>query len=687
MNELINYYNKKNRLHSKGLPQGHTIDPKTENDKDDTAGTINKNIGHFILGEKLGEGTFGVVRIATHILTNEKVAVKILNKKRITEKSDKTRIEREIKILKLLHHNNIIQLYSVIQTSTTIYLIMEYANGKELFDYINSKKKLKEPEACKFFQQIISGIEYLHKLKIAHRDLKPENLLLNHNKDIKIVDFGLSNLYTKNQLLSTACGSPCYAPPEMINGNNYKGHLVDIWSSGVILFAMLCGYLPFEDVSNDKLYKKITEGKFVIPSCISEHAQDLIRKILVTDPSKRYGFYEIKTHPWFNSISPKLNINEGLLIKKVVIPIDEELVNKMKDYDYNKKEIRENIIMNKHNHLTTLYYLLLLEKVRNGKKSIADLKSDLFLGYIRNVKNSMKEYGYDIDKVIKERAEGVHNVNNGNSSSNSNSINNNNINSKHSVNGISSDILPHYKLLLVEGLNVKERHHTTFKTEINLNNESDDDKYKTNIMNMKMHDVGKIKEKKVNNKGNIPLLDLYKKEEKKESIINESKEKKIGNYQYKTINISGDNESRKFRRFCLRYERSGNCGNKRKCVFCCSSTKNKNNVSAINTNKNKSFAYNRSKSNKRGDNNSNSNYKNIKCVEIKLDSDNDNNVNNKSHNALTINADCITSHKYHKDKDMIVKTNYSSKKNVSKKYKSHIPTTITIKSLKKITNF
>ena len=473
MNELINYYNKKNRLLAKGLPQGNTVDHKTENGKDEANGNVNKNIGHFILGEKLGEGTFGVVRIATHILTNEKVAVKILNKKRINEKSDKTRVEREIKILKLLHHNNIIQLYSVIQTSTTIYLIMEYASGKELFDYINSKKKLKEPEACKFFQQIVSGIEYLHKLKIAHRDLKPENLLLNHNKDIKIVDFGLSNLYTKNQLLSTACGSPCYAPPEMINGNNYKGHLVDIWSSGVILFAMLCGYLPFEDTSNDKLYKKITEGKFIIPSNVSEHAQDLIRKILVTDPSKRYGFYEIKTHPWFNSISPKLNINEGLLIKKVVIPIDEELVNKMKDYDYNKKEIRENIIMNKHNHLTTLYYLLLIEKVRNGKKSIADLKSDLFLGYIRNVKNSMKEYGYDIDKVIKERAEGL------------------NGNSKNNMSGISSDVLPHYKLLLkdryVEGLSGKE--YTTFKTEINLNVESDEDKHKKSIINMKMHDV------------------------------------------------------------------------------------------------------------------------------------------------------------------------------------------------------
>jgi len=248
-----------------------------------------------------------------------KVAVKILEKVKILEQADKTRVEREIKILKTLRHNNIIQLYSVISTSTTIYLIMEYASGKELFDYIVLKQRLNEMEACKFFQQIISGIEYLHKLRIVHRDLKPENLLLDNKKEIKIADFGLSNLYSKGELLKTACGSPCYAAPEMIAGKKYSGLMVDIWSSGIILYAMLCGYLPFEDKNNEILYKKITEGKFTLPNNISESAVDLLKRILNTDPRKRFNISQIRNHPWFNLNSPL--INEGLLICYHVIPV------------------------------------------------------------------------------------------------------------------------------------------------------------------------------------------------------------------------------------------------------------------------------------------------------------------------------------------------------------------------------
>ena len=363
-----------------------------------------KNIGQFILGEKLGEGTFGVVRLATHILTGEKVAVKILEKRKILEEADVTRIEREIKILKLLHHNNIVQLYSVTQTSTTIYLIMEYASGKELFDYIILKKRLPEVEACKFYQQIISGVDYLHKLKVVHRDLKPENLLLDSNKDLKIADFGLSNLYPNNELLTTACGSPCYAAPEMINGKAYKGVLVDIWSSGIILFAMICGYLPFEDADNDILYKKITEGKFAIPKYVSEQGKDLLRKVLNVDPCKRYNIAQIKKHPWFNLVNVKININEGLLVKDVVIPVDEELVVRMEGMNFIKEEIRANVLANKHNHITTTYYLLLRGKMRKGEDSVAIYKSEEFVKYIHNKNNAMEKYNGSIEEVIRERA-------------------------------------------------------------------------------------------------------------------------------------------------------------------------------------------------------------------------------------------------------------------------------------------
>jgi len=197
---------------------------------------------------------------------------------------------------------------------------MEFASGKELFEYIVSKTRLNEIESCRLFQQLISGITYIHKLKIVHRDLKPENLLLDYKKDIKIADFGLSNLYPNNELLKTACGSPCYAAPEMLLGKPYNGLNVDIWSCGIILFAMICGYLPFEEKNNELLYKKIIEGRFNIPSFVSEPAKDLMRKILNVNPEKRYKIDEIISHNWFNIMTP--SINKGLLISIFNIPVN-----------------------------------------------------------------------------------------------------------------------------------------------------------------------------------------------------------------------------------------------------------------------------------------------------------------------------------------------------------------------------
>ncbi len=362
-----------------------------------------KNEGQFILGKKLGEGTFGVVRVATHYLTGEKVAVKILDKKKILEETDKTRLEREIKLMKILRHPNIVHLYSVIQTTQFIYLIMEYVSGKELFDYIIKKGKLQEIEACKFYQQIISGIEYLHKLKIVHRDLKPENLLLDSKKNIKIVDFGLSNMYPKNELLSTACGSPCYAAPEMINGDKYNGLLVDIWSSGIVLYAMLCGYLPFEDKDNDLLYDKICEGKFEVPNFISDLANDFLHKILNVDPRKRYNLSQIKNHPWFNLINQKINICEGLNINLFIIPIDEDLIEKMEEMNYKKDEVKKCILSNRHNHITTTYYLLLQQKIKKGLESVSDIKSKSFKKYINDPCNLLSSYDNDLDKIINDR--------------------------------------------------------------------------------------------------------------------------------------------------------------------------------------------------------------------------------------------------------------------------------------------
>ena len=200
--------------------------------------SINKTIADikYKVTRKLGEGMFSTVKLATHSLTGEKVAIKILEKTRISKVEDKERINREMAIMKKLNHFNIVKLYQIVENKLTIYLIHEHVEGKEFMEYLTKKGKLKENEACKFYHQIISGLEYLHQCGIAHRDFKPENILMsNDNTILKIIDFGLSNTYKNNQLLKTACGSPCYAPPEMIQEQSYNGALSDIWSSGIIL--------------------------------------------------------------------------------------------------------------------------------------------------------------------------------------------------------------------------------------------------------------------------------------------------------------------------------------------------------------------------------------------------------------------------------------------------------------------
>ena len=365
----------------------------------------NKKYGHFILGKLLGQGTFGFVRVATHTLTGEKVAIKILDKEKIIKEKDKVHLKNEIKVLKKLRHNNIVQLYGVIDTKLSINLIMEYIEGEELLDFINRKHRLKEMEACIIFQQIISGLEYLSKNNISHRDLKPENILINKdNLRIKIVDFGLSTIYKDNELLKSKCGSLCFAAPEMISGKKYNGSISDIWSSGVTLFSMISGFLPFQEDDTQLLYQKIVRGKYQIPYYISQNARDLISRILNVIPNKRYTFEQIKKHRWFKMLDPSNTMREGLLLHKHVVPIDEDIINIMaKKYDFNEEEIKINLLKNKHNLITTTFYLLLNRKIKEGKSSVCDLKSTEFISYINDEHNLLENYDFNLDKVCQER--------------------------------------------------------------------------------------------------------------------------------------------------------------------------------------------------------------------------------------------------------------------------------------------
>ena len=348
-----------------------------------------KKKGNYILGDTIGEGAFAKVKVAKHIYTGEKVAIKILNKEKIYKNedySDIEKIKKEIKILQRLKHKNIIQLYEIMETNKSLYIVMEYCEGKELFDYIVQKKNLTEREACRYFQQIINGVEYLHLSNITHRDLKPENLLLDNKKRIIISDFGLSILSKNYQnLLSTPCGTPSYAPPEMLTGKKYNGICSDIWSCGIILYTMLVGNLPCSESKEELVYQNIITHNFFYPENLSDDAIDLIEHLLKINPEERYNFDEIKAHPWFNLLTPKLR--PGIVFGVHKIPIDEKILEKVEEFGYDKKKVEESVLNSRYDSFSAVYYLILKQYKKNGINSVSDLYSDVYLNYLKNYKN------------------------------------------------------------------------------------------------------------------------------------------------------------------------------------------------------------------------------------------------------------------------------------------------------------
>ncbi|ETW86711.1 hypothetical protein HETIRDRAFT_306858 [Heterobasidion irregulare TC 32-1] len=255
-------------------------------------------LGEYTVISEIAEGTFGKVKMATHTLTGHKVAMKFISKQVINATRTKNRVQREVEYMRTLRHPHIIKLFEVISTPTDIIIVLEYAGG-ELFNYIVANGRMPEPQARRFFQQLISGIEYSHKLKIVHRDLKPENVLLDDDLNVKIADFGLSNEIKDGDFLKTSCGSPNYAAPEVIRGGLYTGPEIDVWSCGVILYVMLCGRLPFEDDDVQTLFTKISQGTYHMPSFLSSEAKTLINGMLAVDPVKRITIPEILQHPFF----------------------------------------------------------------------------------------------------------------------------------------------------------------------------------------------------------------------------------------------------------------------------------------------------------------------------------------------------------------------------------------------------
>ncbi|GAA5881930.1 hypothetical protein JCM16303_003472 [Sporobolomyces ruberrimus] len=269
------------------------------------------SVGPWRIGKTVGEGSSGRVKLVKHKHTGQYAAVKIIPKPHTQrarpEKSDKVLlgIEKEIVIMKLIEHPNVLRLMDVWETGSELYLIMEYVEGGELFDYLVKRGKLHADEALHYFQQIISGVDYCHRFNICHRDLKPENLLLDKEKNIKIADFGMAALERGGQLLETSCGSPHYASPEIVAGLNYHGSSSDIWSCGIILYALLTGTLPFDHPDVRSLLQRVKLGRYNMPSWLPADAQDLIRRMLEVDPEKRITMEEIQAHPWVTRNPPR----------------------------------------------------------------------------------------------------------------------------------------------------------------------------------------------------------------------------------------------------------------------------------------------------------------------------------------------------------------------------------------------
>ncbi|KAI9487610.1 MAG: kinase-like domain-containing protein [Benjaminiella poitrasii] len=267
--------------------------------------------GPYLLLQTLGEGEFGKVKFGIEIKSGQEAAIKLIRKDSIDSASRMTKVEREISVLRILKHPNIVELIDVIETEKYIGIILQCATGGELFDYILAHRYLKEKDASRLFAQLMSGVHYMHQRHIVHRDLKLENLLLDKDRNVLITDFGFANQFASAQddLMSTSCGSPCYAAPELVmNHGVYVGPAVDIWSCGVILFAMLCGYLPYDDdpanpesYNINLLYKYILNTPLIFPDYISEEACDLMSLMLVPDPGKRCSMEAIMNHPWLSA--------------------------------------------------------------------------------------------------------------------------------------------------------------------------------------------------------------------------------------------------------------------------------------------------------------------------------------------------------------------------------------------------
>uniref|UniRef100_A0A674DN88 non-specific serine/threonine protein kinase n=1 Tax=Salmo trutta TaxID=8032 RepID=A0A674DN88_SALTR len=307
------------------------------------------HVGNYRLLKTIGKGNFAKVKLARHILTGREVRGE-------TRPAAGQALFREVRIMKLLNHPNIVKLFEVIETERTLYLVMEYASGGEVFDYLVAHGRMKEKEARAKFRQIVSAVQYCHQKHIVHRDLKAENLLLDADMNIKIADFGFSNEFTMGNKLDTFCGSPPYAAPELFQGKKYDGPEVDVWSLGVILYTLVSGSLPFDGQNLKELRERVLRGKYRIPFYMSTDCENLLKRFLVLNPAKRGTFEQIMKDRWINVGSEEDELKPFVEPEQDIT--DQKRIDVMVGMGFSPEEIQESLAKMKYDEITATYLLL-----------------------------------------------------------------------------------------------------------------------------------------------------------------------------------------------------------------------------------------------------------------------------------------------------------------------------------------
>ena len=367
-------------------------------------------IGPFQMTKEIGKGKFGKVYIGIHEETKEKVAIKQIPK---SKEVDIQSIYDEINIQKKLFHPYLCKMYCVIENNDYIFIVNEFCSGGEIFKILEEKiDRFEEPQACKIFTQILSGLEYLHNNYISHRDIKLENMIFDEYEDAKLTDFGLSKSFEGNVSFNKAVGSPMYAAPEILKSQDYKGQIADIWSMGICLYVMVCADFPFSGEDINDLVRNVIKNNFDYPTeiQISDSYKDLVNKILEKDPNKRLTIEQIKQHPWMHINDFNFMKSPGIIINKDILPVDTCIVKEMAgDNEEKIRKIISDILMNKHNNSTILYYFKVEIKKRNKLATISDIRptSDEFIDYINNEKSKLSYYENNINKKIDELTKSI----------------------------------------------------------------------------------------------------------------------------------------------------------------------------------------------------------------------------------------------------------------------------------------